>query len=387
MGTDARIVYYMEKQTMIRVLHILHSMNRGGAEVMLMNYYRNIDRSRVQFDFLLTEQNRCLFEDEIGSLGGKIFRIPLLRMGNPLPYVNGAKRFFREHPEYRIVHSHTSSKSAVPLWIAKKCGIPVRIAHSHNNKSEEGVSGWVRNFLKIPLKSVATDFFACGEEAAKWLFGMEMWNSGNVKILTNAIPVEKFKYNVKQRGCVRNRYTIQPNTLILGMVARFSGQKNHMFALDLMKILKEKACNAKLLLVGDGELKNEIVKKVKDLSLEDEVVMTGVVNDVHNYLQAMDVVLMPSFNEGLGIALIEAQVNGLHCIASTGVPQEADVTGNVFFLPLDVEKWVECILTYKEHYMMRDGKALEKVRNAGYDIKVASKDLEEWYLNKYNDFE
>ena len=100
----------------------------------------------------------------------------------------------------------------------------------------------------------------------------------------------------------------------------------------------------------------------------------------------MDVVLMPSFNEGLGIALIEAQVNGLHCIASTGVPQEADVTGNVFFLPLDVEKWVECILTYKEHYMMRDGKALEKVRNAGYDIKVASKDLEEWYLNKYNDF-
>ena len=371
---------------MIRVLHILHSMNRGGAEVMLMNYYRNIDRSRVQFDFLLTEQNRCLFEDEIESLGGKIFRVPLLRMSNPLPYVNGAKRFFREHPEYRIVHSHTSSKSAVPLWIAKKCGIPVRIAHSHNNKSEEGVSGWVRNFLKIPLKSVATDFFACGEEAAKWLFGMEMWNSGNVKILTNAIPVEKFKYNVKQRGCVRNRYTIQPNTLILGMVARFSGQKNHMFALDLMKILKEKACNAKLLLVGDGELKNEIVKKVKDLSLEDEVVMTGVVNDVHNYLQAMDVVLMPSFNEGLGIALIEAQVNGLHCIASTGVPQEADVTGNVFFLPLDVEKWVECILTYKEHYMMRDGKALEKVRNAGYDIKVASKDLEEWYLNKYNDF-
>ena len=153
---------------MIRVLHILHSMNRGGAEVMLMNYYRNIDRSRVQFDFLLTEQKRCLFEDEIECLGGKVFRVPLLRMSNPLPYIKGVKSFFREHPEYKIIHSHTSSKSAVPLWVAKQCGIPIRIAHSHNNKSEGGVSGWVRDILKIPLKNVATDFFACGEEAAKW---------------------------------------------------------------------------------------------------------------------------------------------------------------------------------------------------------------------------
>lgn len=367
---------------MIRVLHILHSMNRGGAEVMLMNYYRNIDHSRVQFDFLLTEQKRCLFEDEIESLGGKIFRVPLLRMSNPLPYVNGVKRFFREHPEYRIVHSHTSSKSAVPLWIAKKCGIPVRIAHSHNNKSEEGVSGWVRNFLKIPLKSVATDFFACGEDAAKWLYGEKMWNAGRVKLLVNAIPVEKYEYDIRQRECVRDQYAILPNTFVFGMVARFSEQKNHLFALDLIKVLKEGGNDVKLLLVGDGELKNEIVKKVKDLSLEDEVVMTGVVNDVHNYLQAMDVVLMPSFNEGLGIALIEAQVNGLHCIVSTGVPQEADVTGNVIFLPLDVEKWVECILTYKDHFMMRDGKALEKVRKADYDIKTASKRLEDWYLER-----
>lgn len=368
---------------MICVLHILHSMNRGGAEVMLMNYYRNIDRSRVQFDFLLTEQKRCLFEDEIESLGGRVFRVPLLRMGNPLPYINGMKRFLKEHSEYKIVHSHTSSKSAIPLWVAKLCGIPIRIAHSHNNKSEKGVSGWVRNFLKIPLKSVATDFFACGEEAAKWLYGMEMWNSGNVNILTNAIPVEKYEYNVKQRECVRDRYAIQPNTLVLGMVARFSEQKNHMFALDLMKILKKKTCNAKLLLVGDGELKNEIVKKVKNLSLEDEVVMTGVVNDVHNYLQAMDVVLMPSFNEGLGIALIEAQVNGLHCVVSTGVPQEADVTGNVMFLPLDVKKWVDCILTNQEHFLMRDGEARKKVIKAGYDIKTASKGLEDWYVTKW----
>jgi len=367
---------------MIRVLHILHSMNRGGAEVMLMNYYRNIDRSRVQFDFLLTEPQRCLFEDEIESLGGKVFRVPLLRMSNPLPYINGVKRFFREHSEYKIVHSHTSSKSAVPLWVAKRCGIPIRIAHSHNNKSEAGVSGRVRDFLKIPLKSVATDFFACGEAAAEWLYGQKMWNAGRVKVVRNAIPVEKYEYNEEIREFIREKFAIQPQTLVLGMVARFSGQKNHMFALDVIKVLRERGCDVKLLLVGDGELKNEIVQKVKDLSLQDEVVMTGVVNDVHNYLQAMDVVLMPSFNEGLGIALIEAQVNGLHCVVSTGVPQEADVTGNVMFLPLDVNKWADCIMTNRELYIQRDVEAQEKVKEAGYDIKKASKRLEDWYAKK-----
>lgn len=367
---------------MIRVLHILHSMNRGGTEVMLMNYYRNIDRQRVQFDFLLTESRRCLFEDEIEAMGGCVYRVPLLRMSNPFQYINGVKNFMLEHPEYKIVHSHTSSKSVVPLWVAKQCGVPIRIAHSHNNRSEGGVSGLVRDFLKIPLKSVATDFFACGEEAARWLYGVKMWKAGKVNLLMNAIPVEQYLYNVQQRMEIREFLSIEAKTLVVGMVARFSRQKNHIFALDLMKVLKEKSIDVKLLLVGDGELRHEIEKKTEMLGLHDNVIMTGVVDDVYKYLQAMDLVLMPSFNEGLGIALIEAQVNGLHCIVSTGVPQEADVTGNVIFLPLDVEKWVECILTYKDHFMMRDGKALEKVRKADYDIKTASKRLEDWYLER-----
>lgn len=367
---------------MIRVLHILHSMNRGGAEVMLMNYYRNIDRSRVQFDFLLTEQKRCLFEDEIECLGGKVFRVPLLRMSNPLPYIKGVKSFFREHPEYKIIHSHTSSKSAVPLWVAKQCGIPIRIAHSHNNKSEGGVSGWVRDILKIPLKNVATDFFACGEEAAKWLYGQGMWDAGNVKILVNAIQVEMYEYNEEQRESIREKYMIQPKNFVLGMVARFSGQKNHMFALDLIKVLKGRGGDVKLLLVGDGELKDKIIKRVKEYNMEDDVVMAGVVSDVHSYLQAMDVILMPSFNEGLPVSLIEAQANGLPVVVSVGVPHEVDVTGNVDFLPLEVDVWAESLASKIKQGVIRDGDAVKKVRNAGYDIKVASKNLEEWYCLK-----
>lgn len=367
---------------MIRVLHILHSMNRGGAEAMLMNYYRNIDRTRVQFDFLLTEQNKCQYEEEITYLGGKVFRVPLLRANNPLPYINGVKRFFREHPEYRIVHSHTSSKSAVPLWIAKMCDIPVRIAHAHNNKSERGVSGRVRDLLKTPLKYVATDFFACGEEAAKWLFGERMWNVGEVKVLANAIPVEVYSYDRKQREDIRARFAIGSKTLVLGMVARFSEQKNHMFALDLIKILNERGCDMILLLVGDGELRGRIEKRAEDLCLGGTMLMTGVVSDVQHYLQAMDVVLMPSFHEGLGIALIEAQANGLVCIASVGVPREVNVTGNVSFLPLAVDQWADHIAEMISKGVERDAKAPDKVRSAGYDIKMASKWLEDWYVSK-----
>ncbi len=370
---------------MIRILHILHSMNRGGAEAMLMNYYRNIDRNRVQFDFLLTEQNRCLFEDEIESLGGKVYRVPLLKMNNPMPYINGVKKFLLKHPEYKIVHSHTSSKSVVPLWVAKRCGVPVRIAHSHNNKSENGFSGMVRNLLKLPLKSVATDFFACGEEAAKWLYGVDMWKTGKVKILANAISVESFLYNVSQRESVRGELMIAEKTLVLGMVARFSGQKNHLFALDLVKALKERGVDVKLMLVGDGELKNVIQKKVKDLEIEENVVMTGVVDDVYKYLQAIDVVLMPSFSEGLPVSLVEAQANGMPCVVSDRVPQEVDVTGNVDFLPLEVEVWVNCLSAKMQKGVKRDENASGKVRSAGYDIKTASKKLEEWYWKKYSE--
>lgn len=367
---------------MIRVLHILHSMNRGGTEVMLMNYYRNIDRQRVQFDFLLTEQKKCLFEDEIKQMEGRVYRVPMLKMSNPLSYINGVKHFFLEHPEYKIVHSHTSSKSTVPLWVAKQCHIPVRIAHSHNNKSEGGMSGLVRDVLKIPLKNVATDFFACGEEAAKWLYGIKMWKDGKIKILANAIPVEQYLYNVHQRNDVRKNLSIGEQTLVMGMVARFSGQKNHMFALELMKVLKEKGMCVKLLLVGDGELRDAILQRIKGLGIVGEVIMTGVVDDVYKYLQAMDLVLMPSFNEGLGIALIEAQVSGLHCVVSDRVPAEANVTGNVSFLPLDMNPWVDCVMVNRECYMMRDEQAPGKVRNAGYDIKIASKGLEEWYVKR-----
>lgn len=368
---------------MIRVLHILHSMNRGGTEAMLMNYFRNIDRSQVQFDFLLTESRKCQYEDEIEELGGKVYRVPRLSLRNPFPYISGVRRFLNEHKEYSIVHSHTSSKSAVPLWIAKRCGVPVRICHSHNSKSEKGINGHIRELLKKPLKKVATDFLACSNEAAKWLYGERMLLEERVKIINNAIDIQHYIYNDLVAQDIRVELGLDDAVFVLGMVARFSKQKNHIWTLNIVKRLQEEGIKVKLLLVGDGELRSEIEETMDELGIGNNVVMVGVVPDVHTYLQAMDVLLMPSLHEGLGIAVIEAQTNGLPCIVSMGVPKEADVTGNVTFLPLNVNEWSESLLSMIKEKIGRDSCAVNKVRDAGYDITIEGKKLERWYLDKY----
>ena len=365
---------------MIRILHILHSMNRGGAEAMLMNYYRNIDRSRVQFDFLLTEQNRCQYEDEIERMDGKVYRVPLLTFSNPFPYIKGVKKFLREHPEYRIVHSHTSSKSAIPLWVAKGCGVPVRVCHAHSSSSGHGLEGFVRWGLGVWLKRVATDFMSCGKGATICWYGKEYLDKTH--FVPNAVDMEKYGFEASARQTKRESLHLSADDCVLGMVSRFHPVKNHLFALDVLASLKARGCKAKLLFVGDGELRYAIEEKIERLNLKEDVVLTGLVCDVPNYLQAMDMVLMPSIHEGLPVSLVEAQANGLPIVASDGIPQEVDVTGNIVFQPLDVFVWADCLASKIAQGVERDLKAVEKVRSAGYEIKTASKCLEDWYMKK-----
>ena len=356
-------------------------MNRGGAENAIMNYYRNVDKSLVQFDFLLTAPDKCDFEDEIISLGGKVYRVPLLSMTNPLPYCKGVKKFFLEH-SYKIVHSHTSSKSAIPLWIAKNAGIPVRICHSHNTLSEKGINGFIRDLLKLPLRKVATHMFACGHEAAIWLYGKKLYEAGKVQIVRNVIEREKFEFNPNVRKAYREKLNTEPDTLLVGFTARFNHQKNHSFALDILKELSDRATNVRFLFVGDGVLKDEIIQKAKDLGIMDHITFAGVVNNVNNYLQAMDIFLMPSFYEGLPLSLIEAQIAGLSCIVSTGVPAESDVTGLVRFLPLasGAKEWAKEI--EKTQIRTRTSQA-NKIKEAGYDAKTSAVSLQNFYLNVY----
>lgn len=367
---------------MIRVLHILHSMNRGGTEAMLMNYYRNIDRQIVQFDFLLTEQSHCQYEDEIVSLGGKVFRVPMLHFSNPMPYLKGVKSFLLSHPEYRIVHSHTSSKSAIPLWVAKRCKVPIRICHAHSRDAGDGIEGVVRNMLGIWLKHVATDYMACGVDAALCWYGKKFVNDGKVIYIQNAIDNASYSFHNDARRIIRHRFNIGDDTSVIGLVARFHPVKNHFFALDLLRELLDRGHKAKLMLVGDGEMHDEIVRRIKELDMKDSVIFTGVVSDVYNYVQSFDLSILPSFNEGLGVALIEAQASGLTCIASLGVPKEADVTGNVSFLPLQLNTWSDCVDLCLKKGGARDENAAAKVKEAGYDIQEAAVNFQNWYVEK-----
>ena len=367
----------------IRVLHILHSMNRGGAENAIMNYYRHIDRDKVQFDFLLTEQSKCQFEDEIFSLGGRVFRVPLLTIKNPFPYLSGVWRFYKSHPEYRIVHSHTSSKSFFPLFLAKRAGIPVRVCHSHNSRSESGFSGFIRDALKFPLKKVATHFCACGQEAAIWLYGRESFNNGKVRVVPNVIDAAAFCYSVERRLEIRNMLGLSDSTLILGCTARFSPQKNHRFLLSVFYEFNKIIGDSVMLLLGGGELKSEIESQVKELGLEDRVYFIGTVANVSDYEQAMDFFLLPSINEGIPLSLIEAQVSGLRCFVSEGVPRESDKTGLVSFLSLDEgpEYWARQIADNIEYHR---NSHLDDIVKAGYDAPTSAQKLEQFYLETFN---
>ena len=364
---------------LVRVLHILHSMNRGGAENAIMNYYRHIDRNKLQFDFLLTEQNKCQFEDEIISLGGRVYRVPLLKLLNPFSYLRAVSAFFDCHPEYRIVHSHTSSKSFFPLWIAKRKGIPVRIAHSHNTRSEKGFNGVIRDFLKILLKRVANYYYACGEEAAEWLYGSNYCQDNKVVILPNVIECKKFSYDENIRKAYRRNLNISEDELLLGYTGRLDYQKNPLFLAEIFKEIRLLNPKTKLIIVGDGTYREELTQRLQMYNLLDDVIFTGVIPNVSDYEQAMDLYIMPSFFEGLPLSLIEAQIVGLRCFVSTGIPKEADKTGLVTFIPLaeGAKKWADIILN-NCNYNRRS--YYEDLKKAGYDAPTSAIQLQDFYL-------
>lgn len=300
---------------MIRVLHVVTDMRYGGLETMLMNYYRKIDRKRVQFDFLEHRQGRTDYDCEIEKLGGKIYRLPPL---NPfgIHYKHRLSIFFKEHPEYQIIHVHQDCLSSIILKVAKKYGVKVRIAHSHSNNQDKNLKYIIKMYYKRKIPKYATYLFACSEDAGRWMFG-----NAKFSILHNAIDTSKYAYSVKKRKQMRSEFDIKEETLVIGHVGRFSYPKNHMYLLEVFKKISEER-DAILLLVGDGHLRLEIENKINQLQLKNRVILTGVRNDVAELMQAMDAFILPSKYEGLGIVVIEAQAAGLPCIVSDKVSLE-----------------------------------------------------------------
>lgn len=362
---------------MIRVLQVVTNMDRGGIETMLMNYYRYMDRDRVQFDFLVHRKQRAAYDDEIEALGGRIFRLKRLIPWQQ-SYLKELDAFFAKHTEYKIVHIHQDCLSSVILKAAKRNGVPVRIAHSHTSSQNRDLKYPVKLFYMKKIPTYATHLFACGSQAGDWMFGGHPYQT-----MKNAIDAAQFSYNYVRAEEVREKLKIGKGEYVVGHVGSFGLLKNHAFLIDVFGKLAEKNENARLLLVGDGPRKNEIINKVNALGLADKVIFTGIRSDVADLMQVMDVFVLPSLYEGLPVTMVEAQAAGLPCVISDRVPQECILTKDLVStvsLSESAETWAEAIL--EKRAIARTNRFAE-IEALGFDVTTEVKKLQEFYLNEY----
>lgn len=367
----------MEKKEIV-VAHIIGKWLGGGVESVVMNYYRHIDRTKIQFDFICDEDSTNIPYEEIEKLGGRVILIPPYQ--KLFKYHNKLKKILKDG-NYKIVHSHINTLSIFSLFAAKCAGVPVRIAHSHSttNKKEKK-----KNLLKQALrpfsKVFATDYMCCSELAGRWLFGNKEYDKGNVYLLNNAIDLDKFKYDEEKRKEKRKELNIEDSTLVIGHVGRFVEQKNHRFLIDIFNEVHKQKENSILLLAGQGPLMEEMKEKVKILGIEDSVKFLGQRNDINELYQAFDVFCLPSLYEGLPVVGVEAQATGLLCIFSDDMTKEIKVLDTTEFLSLkqSAEEWTYTILKKSKSFKRKDTQ--KEITDKNFNIKNEIKKLEREYM-------
>lgn len=362
----------------VRILECVNKMDRAGLETMLMNYYRHIDRSKVQFDFLTHRPDQGEYDDEIESLGGKIYHAPRLYPQNYIKYFQWMKRFFTTH-HYPVVHSHIDAMSVFPLVAAKRAGVPVRIAHSHNDAIDKDFKYIPKQLFRKLLPLYATNFWACSKKAGIFLFGRK--NVSKIHVLYNAIDLKSFAFNYDIRIRMRKALGLHRGEIAIGHVGRFAHQKNHEQLIRIVRQLVQEGVDFTLFLVGEGKLEDKIRHRVNELNLGEHVCFLGLRSDVANLLQAFDVIAFPSLHEGISVALIEAQAAGLPIVASDCISSESLITPNTKRLSLSapIEDWASSVVR-----VARQGRCADSVQlltDAGYDIRVSARKLQNTYLS------
>lgn len=373
----------MEKT--IRVLQILGIVANGGVEAVIMNYYRNIDKRKIQFDFVVHNDADENYIKEILSMGAKVYKVT--------PYNQNVFKFMYEiyhiikSNQYQIVHSNMNALSGFALLPAYLAGAKIRILHNHTTDSkEEKLRSLIKRVLRPFAKLFANQYWACSKLAAEWMYGRNASTNGKITIINNAIDLEKFKFNREKRKQLRKELGLE-NCFVIGHVGRFVKTKNHEFLIEVFnEVLKQKE-NARLLLIGDGKLRLKIEEKVKNLGIEKAVIFLGVRNDVADLYNAMEVFVLPSLYEGLPVVGVEVQTNGLAFICSDKVTDEILLTDNIKLLSLQQSKieWCDAILNAERKEVLNNENSLLK----NFDIKNESKKLENFYIkisskgNKY----
>ena len=359
----------------IRVLHVIAGMGSGGAESFLMNMYRNIDRNKVQFDFLLRSQE-MIYSDELKELGSNVYYtapFPKRIISNYSQTV----RFFKEHP-YQIIHVHANALLYVSvLRIAKRAGVKCRIMHSHNTSLFYSQAKPIHMFNKRHIESLATHYFACSEIAGQWMFNKDY------KIIRNGIDIDRFAYNEENRAKIRRELNIPNDAFVLGHTGHLTYVKNQAFAINTLSEIHKAGKKAYLVLVGEGDAESELKQLAAQKSISEYVVFTGGRKDVPEILSAFDLFIFPSVYEGLGISVLEAQANGLACVCSEAVPIDSFPKNSICQLSLDLgpQEWSKMILDID---CTRIDLSSELI-NLGFDSKSQARELQEFYLSVVGD--
>lgn len=372
----------------IRILQVLDSLDYGGVEMFLMNLYKNIDKTKIQFDFLIFKENNC-YENDVKVLGSKVFKYEINgnnKVSKLLNKINYIRKIVKQY-DYKIVHCHNCSIiGMLTETIGARLGNSksLIIAHSHNTgmPKDKYFDKVFRAILKEIVAYSANYYLACSQKAALSKYPSRKLKSIRYWQFNNAIDINNFRFNRQKRDEIRKKLCLD-SKYVIGNIGRFEYQKNHLFLLEIFREILKINKDSVLLLVGSGSLENEIKERGELLGIQDNIIFTGSVKNVSDMYLCMDVFVLPSHYEGLGIVLIEAQTSGLPCVISSKVPREAKVTELVSFIDLDKgpKKWSEVILESKDKILRKSNH--KEVALEGYDIEIETKKLENFYLTQY----
>ena len=362
----------------IKICHVIGDFVNGGVESIIYNYFSHMDLDKFEVHIIGHGIKVKECADRFIKLGFTIHNIPPKRSSFSKS-CKAMEDIFRME-KFDIVHSHLTEWACVPMFLAWKCGVKVRINHSHMAEKPKGFKNKLYYGIRLLIgKIFATDLFACGRDAGRYLFGARKVEQGRVKIITNAIDIKKFSYNVSVRNELRDSIGISNDTIVLGHVGRFFEQKNHVFLVKIFEEYNRIIPNSHLILLGDGELKQDTQNLVDQLGLSDVVHFLGVKQNINEWYQAMDIFLLPSLYEGLPVVGIEAQASGLPCIFSDSITKEIDISKYAHFLSLDLTaiEWANTLVTIG---LVED--RYNTSIDLGYDICNSAKVLEDFYLKR-----
>lgn len=350
---------------------------KSGIPNVIFNLMGHVEKSTVEWGYVSINDPSEFHKKRLDSFGAALHVIPR-KISSPWRYVASLAKIARG---YDIIHIHGNSATMVLELIASKmAGVKVRCAHSHSTSCKMKV---IDRMARPVFHKLCNLRLACGEAAGKWLFGQRKF-----EVIRNGVDTSAFSFAEGERESIRRSLNIDGG-VVIGHVANFDAVKNHTFLLDVFKLIAERHQDCRLLLVGAGQLKESVKDYAENLGIGDKVIFTGSVDNPRAYMSAMDIVVMPSLYEGLPLTLVEEQANGLSCVVSTGVSREADLTGNLRFVPLDggVEMWrkeIEEMLSTSRHDGMSSATAIKRIKDAGYDIRSSAKDLMQIFSKQLN---